>query len=81
MCPFDRNWRGDLSVQGTVVRLRNPLYGRTFDSPEEHRAYLGQHAVPHSALRRVLVFLGQARTFDANTLRSLWIEAGFDQGR
>ena len=73
--------RGDLAVQGTVVRLRNPLYGRTFDSPAEHRAYLEKQAVPHSALRRMLVFLGHARTFDANTLRYLWIEAGFDQGR
>ena len=72
--------RGDLSVQGTVVRLRNPIYGRTFDSPAEHRAYLEKHAVPHSSLRRTLLFLRHARTFDANTLRYLWIDAGYDQG-
>ena len=72
--------RGDLSVQGTVVRLRNTLYGRTFDSPAEHRAYLEKHGVPHSSLRRTLLFLRHARTLDANTLRYLWIDAGFDQG-
>jgi len=72
--------RGDLSVQGTVVRLRNPIYGRTFDSPAEHRAYLEKNAVPHSSLRRALLFLRNARTLDTNTLRYLWIDAGFDQG-
>jgi len=72
--------RGDLSVQGTVVRLRNPSYGRTFDSPAEHRAYLEKNAVPHSSLRRALLFLRNARTLDTNTLRYLWIDAGFDQG-
>src|SRR5881397_1307397 len=44
--------RGDVAVQGTVIRLRNPLHGRTFDSPEEHQAYLAEHAVPHSSVRR-----------------------------
>jgi hypothetical protein len=71
--------RGDLAVQGTVIRLRNPIFGRTFDSAEEHRAYLAKNAVPHSSLRRLLLFLRNARTLDANTLRYLWIEAGFDQ--
>lgn len=71
--------RGDLGVQGTVVRLRNPLEARTFASAEEHRAYLEKHAVPHSSLRRVLLFLRRARTLDASTLRYLWIDAGFDQ--
>jgi len=71
--------RGDLSVQGTVVRLGNPIYGRTFDSPAEHRTYLEKTGVPHSSLRRALLFLRHARTLDANTLRYLWIDAGFDQ--
>ena len=71
--------RGDLGVQGTVVRLQNPLHARTFDSPDEHRAYLEKNAVPHSSLRRALLFLHSARTLDANTLRYSWIEAGFDQ--
>ena len=72
--------RGELGVQGTVVRLRSPLQARTFDSAAEHREYLAKHAVPHSSLRRMLLFLRNARTFDANTLRYLWIEAGFDHG-
>ena len=71
--------RGDVGVQGTVIRFRNPLHARTFDSSEEHRAYLAEHAVPHSGLRRLLLFLRNARTLDANTLRYLWIDAGFDK--
>lgn len=71
--------RGEPAVQGTVVRLRNPLQAQSFQSAEAHRAYLQQRAVPHSLLRRTLLFLRHARTFDANTLRYLWIEAGFDQ--
>jgi hypothetical protein len=72
--------RGELGVQGAVVRLRTPLRARTFDSPAEHRAYLEKSAVPHSSLRRALLFLSRARTLDRNTLRYLWIDAGFDQG-
>jgi hypothetical protein len=71
--------RGELGVQGTVVRLRSPLQARTFDSPDEHREYLSKHGVPHSSLRRTLLFLRHARTLDANTLRYLWIDAGYDQ--
>ena len=71
--------RGELSVQGTVIRLRNALQALTFDSSEEHRAYLQEHGVPHSRLRRMLLFLRNVRTLDPNTLRYLWIEAGFDQ--
>ena len=73
----------DLVVQGTVVRLANPLRSVTFPSVEEHRAWLEKTAVPHSTLRRVLLFLRDAigtRALDANTLRYLWIEAGFDSG-
>jgi hypothetical protein len=70
--------RGELGVQGTVVRLRNAIQARTFDSPADHRAYLEKNAIPHSSLRRTLLFLRYARTLDANTLRYLWIEAGFD---
>jgi hypothetical protein len=71
--------RGDLAVQGTVIRLQQPLLARTFDSVDEHRAYLEKRGVPHSSLRRLLLFLRNARTLDRNTLRYLWIEAGFDQ--
>jgi len=73
--------RGEMAVQGTVVRLAQSFEATTFASPAEHRDYLAKSGVPHSGLRHVLLFtryaLG-ARTFDANTLRYLWIEAGFD---
>lgn len=70
--------RGELMVEGPVVRMQNPLRVMSFASPAEHRAYLARHAVPHSTLRRVLLFLRNARTLDANTLRYVWIEAGYD---
>jgi hypothetical protein len=72
--------RGEIAVQGTVIRLTHPLRARTFESAAEHMAYLQERGVPHSALRRTLRFLRNARTLDRNTLRYLWIEAGFDQG-
>src|SRR5437763_4391132 len=74
---------GELAVQGTVIRFVNVLRSITFDSVEHHREYLGKNAVPHSALRRALLFIRyaiRARTLDANTLRYLWIEASFDHG-
>ena len=70
-------------MQGTVVRLKNALCAISFDSPSVHREQLAKSGVPHSGLRHVLLFIRYAvgaRTFDANTLRYLWIEAGFDQG-
>ena len=72
----------EMQVQGTVVRLAQPLRSQSFASAEEHRAYLEKNAVPHSALRRALLFAHDAvvtRARDANTLRYLWIEAGFDK--
>jgi hypothetical protein len=74
----------EMQVQGTVVRLEQPLRSQSFASVEEHRAYLEKNAVPHSLLRRVLLFAHDAvvtRARDANTLRYLWIEAGFDHPR
>lgn len=71
----------EIAVQGSVVRLANPLRSITFATPEEHREFLAGKAAPHSALRRALVFFGylmSIRTLDANTLRYLWIEAGYD---
>ena len=75
--------RGELGVQGTVIRLNNVLHSMSFASVEEHREYLAKNAVPHSLLRRLLLFAHHAvftRARDANTLRYLWIEAGYDQG-
>ena len=69
-------------IQGTIVRLGNAFRAETFPSVEEHRAYLEKTGVPHSGLRRVLLFLRDAvgtRTVDRNTLRYIWTEAGFDK--
>jgi len=72
--------RGELGVQGTVVRLANAFRSITFASEEEHRAFLAERAKPQSSIRRALRFaryvLG-TRTRDRNTLRYLWVEAGF----
>jgi hypothetical protein len=73
----------EVTVQGTVVRLEESLRSVTFASSAEHREYLGAHGVPHSTLRRLLLFTHHVvvtRTLDRNTLRYLWIEAGFDHG-
>ena len=74
--------RGDVAVQGTVVRLKNALRSISFDSYAAHREQLAKSGVPHSGLRHVLLFVRYvfgARTLDANTLHYLWIEAAFDQ--
>jgi len=71
----------EVTIQGTVVRLAHPLRSITFASPEEHRDYLAKQAAPHSSARRALLFLRYAlgaRAHDRNTLRYLWIEAGYD---
>ena len=74
--------RGEPAVQGTVIRLANALQAITFESADAHREHLAKEAAPHSLLRRVLLFLRDvagSRTLDANTLRYIWIEAGFDR--
>lgn len=74
--------RGELAVQGTVVRLKNVLRSISFDSYAAHREQLAKTGVPHSGLRHLLLFIryfAGARTLDANTLRYLWIEAAYDQ--
>ncbi len=75
--------RGELGVQGTVVRLNNVLRSMSFETVAAHREYLAKIGVPHSLLRRLLLFGHHAivtRARDANTLRYLWIEAGYDHG-
>ena len=70
----------ELMIQGTVVRLVNALHSVTFATAEEHRSHLAGRAKPRSAVGRLLQFLRYAlgtRTLDRNTLRYLWIEAGF----
>ena len=73
--------RGDVLVQGTVIRAQHAFEAMTFASAEEHRDYLAKKTAPHSSLRHVLLFASyaaSARTLDRNTLRYLWIEAAFD---
>jgi hypothetical protein len=71
----------EVTVQGTVVRLNESLRSVTFATSDEHRDYLARTGVPHSGLRRLLLFAHHVvttRAFDRNTRRYLWIEAGFD---
>jgi hypothetical protein len=71
--------RGELNVQGTVIRLHESLRAVTFATAEEHREYLAKNGAGRSPLSHALRFLRDAigsRTTDRNTLRYLWIEAG-----
>ena len=73
----------ELMIQGAVVRLHNVLRSITFTSADAHRDYLAKSGVPHSSVRRALLFLRYAfstRAIDTNTWRYLWIEAGYDHG-
>ncbi|HEX2062766.1 MAG TPA: hypothetical protein VHK90_18645 [Thermoanaerobaculia bacterium] len=76
--------RGELAVQGTVVRFSSAFRSVTFASYEEHHEHLAKRGTRRSPLLRALhfvrYFLG-TRTFDRNTLRYLWIEAGFEVDR
>lgn len=72
----------EIAVQGTIIRLVPVLRSVTFESTEAHQEWLAKTGVRRSRLRRVLVFLRDTlgtRTTDANTLRYIWIEAGFDR--
>lgn len=72
--------RGDLNVQGTVIRLGESLRAITFATAAEHRQYLQENAVPRSRMSHALWFLRNAiasRTSDRTTLRYLWVEAGY----
>lgn len=69
-----------LMVQGTVVRLGESLSSVTFESEDAHREYLSKSAQRRTGAGRMLTFvrylLGSG-TLDRNTLRYLWIEAGY----
>jgi hypothetical protein len=70
----------ELTVQGTVVRLNEVLRSVTFESEQAHHDYLTERSVRQSRVRPVFQFLGyliSTGTTDRNTLRYLWIEAGF----
>lgn len=73
--------RGDLAVQGTVVRMQHELRSITFATAEEHRVHLAKHGTRNARVRQVWMFVRYAlgtRVRDANTLRYLWIEAAYD---
>jgi hypothetical protein len=71
----------EIMVQGSVVRMTNAFRSITFATAEEHRAHLAAKAKAHSKLRQVWMFARYAigtGARDANTLRYLWIEAGYE---
>ena len=71
----------EVTVQGSVVRLASAFRSVTFATADDHRAHLASKGSPQSRLRRLVQFVSYAiatRTRDRNTLRYLWIEAGFD---
>jgi hypothetical protein len=74
----------DPKVQGSVVRLCSPLVVRRFATTAEHQAFLSENGVPHSTLRRILIFMhrlfAERLLFrGANAVRHAWMEAGFDR--
>lgn len=81
---FDLRFPGrEIKVQGPVIRFRSSLKRISFATADEHRRHLMGTGIPHSFLRRMLIFLHSAFVTRAwrsmNTLRYLWIEAGWDK--
>lgn len=82
---FDLRTEGrEIRVQGTVIRLRSALQRRTFASTADHLRELQRGGIPHSLVRRSLIFLRNAIGTGSlwrsvGTLRYLWIEAGYDK--
>jgi hypothetical protein len=83
---FDLRARGnEIKVQGTVLRSRHAFVRSLHGSAREHAESLAVAGIPHSLLRRALLFARRAVETgswwrSANTLRYLWIEAGYDRG-
>lgn len=72
----------EITVQGSVIRLTHALRTTTFETSEEHEAYLAKNRRARSSMLRAMTFARNATlaaTFDKNTLRYLWIEAGYTQ--
>ncbi|HEX6177295.1 MAG TPA: hypothetical protein VF057_02975 [Thermoanaerobaculia bacterium] len=70
----------EIAVQGTIVRLSSALRMNTFESYEAHREYLAANGARRATVPRMATFLRDAigtRTVDRNTLRYIWIEAGW----
>ena len=74
---------GSWKVDGTIVRMNNGFARETFASVDAHEEFLQKRGVPHSFVRRILLFTRNAIVTgawrrSATTLRYLWIEAGYD---
>lgn len=70
----------EIAVQGTIVRLQHELRSVTFATADEHRQHLARIAMPRGVLQRIATFVRytlSAATTDRNTLRYLWLEAGY----
>ena len=70
----------EIAIQGTIVRLQHEFRSVTFGTAEEHRQHLESVAIARGGVQRVTTFARyviSAATLDRNTLRYLWIEAGF----
>jgi hypothetical protein len=71
-----------VKVQGTVVRLRHPLFRATFGSAEEHETFLRARGTRRSPVGRILIFGwnaigGRLILRGKRALRYAWIEAGY----
>lgn len=76
----------ELKVQGGVVRLGPSLRVVRFGSSRDHAEHLARVGVPHSFVRRCLVFVGswlrRSRSkAGLREIRYLWVEAGWDSGK
>jgi hypothetical protein len=71
-----------MQIRGTVVRAGKELTRVVWSSEEEHRRHLEAVGVPHSTLRRVLVFAGalwrERRRLTRTAVRAIWLDAGWD---
>ena len=75
----------EMQIEGAVIRLELPIDHVRFASSSEHEMWLSRNAVPHSFLRRLLLFVrtavGTGALFRSPaTVRYLWIESGWDRG-
>lgn len=78
-----RNRFEEMQIEGAVIRLDGWLERTLWATAEEHVQAKARAGIPHSTLRRTLVFLRRVAEERAwtrpNALRYLWIEAGWDE--
>jgi len=72
----------EMKVEGTVLRLSNPLDVSTFVNEADHRSHLSRRrarSFPFRVIRFVVTLLASATALrSSSTLRYLWLEAGFE---